>query len=331
MIISSRNDLKMFFELFVCNDSPKKFYHGKLREFILEKLNEFVPGDFSSINEQKYWLLNDIFERPICPTCKVNPLKFLGNRYRDHCSCACSTKDKNVKAKSDQTREEKYGENHIEIIKERQNNARKQTMIKKYGVDHNFKLPGFVEQRNETQRKKYNGLLANQAPEVIDKKQKALFIKYGVKTLGDVASKLMQERYGVNSLLQIPEYFDQWSKNAYKWKSMKMPSGTEIKVQGYEPFAVALLLQSYNEDELIFNKSLMPRFTYQDPINLKTRRYYPDIYIPKDRLIIEVKSEYTLSRNYENTLLKLSCVKEAGYNFDLLCFDRRGNIIPLPF
>lgn len=112
---------------------------------------------------------------------------------------------------------------------------------------------------------------------------------------------------------------------------MSLPSGNKISVQGYEHFAITLLLQSYDENELIFNKSLMPRITYEDPISSKTRRHYPDIYIPKDRLIIEVKSEYTLKQNYENTLLKLAAVKDAGYNFDLLCFDKKGKIIPLPF
>lgn len=212
MFISSRNELKMFFQMFVNNDSPLKFYHGNLQKYLLLKLNEFVPGEFISLAEQKYWLLNDIYERPMCPTCKITPLKFLGNRYRGHCSNSCSTKDKHVKEKSNQTRETKYGENYVEIIKERQNKARKNTMIEKYGVEHNFMLPGFVEQRNATQRKKYNGLLANQAPEVANKKRETLFKKFGVNTLSEVSALIIKEKFGVISMMQIPEYFEEWSK-----------------------------------------------------------------------------------------------------------------------
>ena len=45
----------------------------------------------------------------MCPVCG-NKVGYLGqNKFRSHCSCRCSTLDKNVKEKSRQTCLKKYG------------------------------------------------------------------------------------------------------------------------------------------------------------------------------------------------------------------------------
>ena len=77
-------------------------------------------------------------------------------------------------------------------------------------------------------------------------------------------------------------------------KSYTLPSGDIINVQGYEDhfldfvFSNKLLAESE-----IQNKDL--RIPYTDTTG-KLRHYYPDFYIPKFDLIIEIKSAYTLAR-----------------------------------
>ena len=50
---------------------------------------------------------------------------------------------------------------------------------------------------------------------------------------------------------------------------------------------------------------------------MKKHRYFPDFYIPKDNLIIEVKSTFTYNKELEKNLLKEQCVKDAGFKYKL--------------
>ena len=57
--------------------------------------------------------------------------------------------------------------------------------------------------------------------------------------------------------------------------------------------------------------------------NGRPAKYYPDIYIPKDNLIIEVKSKWTYSGKpewLETNLLKQQATIVAGYNFKFLIY-----------
>ena len=63
--------------------------------------------------------------------------------------------------------------------------------------------------------------------------------------------------------------------------------------------------------------------------------YHPDIYIPTDNLLIEVKSWWTLRENYEINRLKQLAALAAGYRFQFWVKDNRARIFdiieePLP-
>jgi len=47
----------------------------------------------------------------------------------------------------------------------------------------------------------------------------------------------------------------------------------------------------------------------------KRHRYFPDIFIPKDELIIEVKSDYTYEVDCKTNHLKKQACLDKGYNF----------------
>ena len=62
----------------------------------------------------------------------------------------------------------------------------------------------------------------------------------------------------------------------------------------------------------------------------KKHRYYPDLYIPKDNLIIEVKSQWTYNSQqkwYNTNLLKRQACIAAGYKFKFMIFDKDGNLL----
>lgn len=95
-------------------------------------------------------------------------------------------------------------------------------------------------------------------------------------------------------------------------------SGKIVKIQGYENKALDELLTIYKEDEIVIEKSKIPKISYIKDDN--KHYYFPDIYIPKENLIIEVKSEWVMLQNFYINMLKFQAVKSAGYKFTLKVF-----------
>ena len=126
------------------------------------------------------------------------------------------------------------------------------------------------------------------------------------------------KKYGVEYPIQNIEIF----KKLYKKKQYTFKNGVNIRVQGYEPFALKLLENNgYNYDDLDFNFSI--KYNY----NNKHKIYFPDIYIPKENRIIEVKSKYTYEKMKKLNLAKCeSCIKK-GFNFEFWIFNKKGELI----
>jgi hypothetical protein len=84
---------------------------------------------------------------------------------------------------------------------------------------------------------------------------------------------------------------------------------------GYEPQVVDYLLNNniYTEESISFD---CPTFKYND-----NHYYYPDLYIPNENLIIEVKSEWTYNRDLEKNLAKKEAVLNQGFNFNFYIWD----------
>ena len=157
--------------------------------------------------ERLYCIRNDIKSKVLCVTCKRNPVKFKGdcNEYARHCSLSCADKDKSVIALKKKTKKKKYGnENYIGIDKARKTRAmknngkwhavdfaekcsataiksghqpfwhdeekRKKTCMKTYGVDHPLKNKETVEKSKQKFAKNHNGIAcALQLPKVIER------------------------------------------------------------------------------------------------------------------------------------------------------------------
>ena len=108
---------------------------------------------------------------------------------------------------------------------------------------------------------------------------------------------------------------DLLKKSSFKFKDYKFPSGKIVKIQGYEYKALDELLVTYHEDSIYVND--IPIIEYIGSDNRK-HFYHPDIYIPEENLIIEVKSKWTYSGKTEwlatNILKEKACIS-AGFNF----------------
>lgn len=102
-----------------------------------------------------------------------------------------------------------------------------------------------------------------------------------------------------------------------------MPSGTIRKVQGYEPFALADLLTTYTEEQIKTDRADVPTIQYETDDG-KKRRYFPDIYIPHENRIIEVKSTWTYTCKTDNISQKQTACEAAGYKYETWCYDGKG-------
>lgn len=221
-------------------------------------------------------------------------------------------------------------------------NISKETLINKYGVDHNMKIDFVKEKRKQTNLEKYgyetptkNNKIKNKIKntnlekygfycpllniEINNKSKDTLNKNYGVdyplqsKTIRNKMTKTCLERYGVEYWIQDEKNYDKLIKilnKKTKYKTYIMPSGKEYYIQGYEDVIIKMLLEKYEENDIIINNSDITkhigRIYYE--VENKKHKYYPDIYIKSENKIIEVKSEYTY--NYDkkiNELKKQSC------------------------
>lgn len=122
-----------------------------------------------------------------------------------------------------------------------------------------------------------------------------------------------RRKYGVDNPAQIPEVYSKCHE--YMRKDYRFPSGKIVKVQGYEPFVLDWLLRNnYKEEDIVVGAKNVPLFWYKNGDGSK-HRYFPDIFIPKDNLIIEVKCGYTYEEFYEANHLKKQACLDEGYNF----------------
>ena len=102
-------------------------------------------------------------------------------------------------------------------------------------------------------------------------------------------------------------------------------SGTEIKIQGYENFALDALLKTYTEQQLKTSRRDQPEIWYTDEKSQR-HRYFSDIFIPHKNLIIEVKSTWTYEKGMKQGKLVLqreACLR-AGYDYKYMVYTDLG-------
>lgn len=82
-----------------------------------------------------------------------------------------------------------------------------------------------------------------------------------------------------------------------------------------------LLIQQGIKDIITGNEDSMPHFEYYTD-DKKLHIYYPDIYIPNEQKIIEVKSDFTYNQDIENIKYKALKVSET-FLFELYIYRHK--------
>lgn len=132
-----------------------------------------------------------------------------------------------------------------------------------------------------------------------------------------------QRNYGVDNAMQVAEYFYNHTISMYKFKEFRFPSGEIVRVLGYENLCLAdLIKEGYTYNDLTVDQTKIPKILYTKHEHTNISRYYPDIFFPEEKRIIEVKSAYTYTVDYKNNILKAKqCVKD-GYKYEFWIYDR---------
>jgi hypothetical protein len=221
----------------------------------------------------------------------------------------------------------KYGvENTFqsEIIKDKL----KQTNILKYGVEHPLQNTELQNKFKQTMRERF-GVEVPYFSEALKLKGKETCLqKYGVEyslqneEVRQKGKETCLQKYGVEYPQQNIEVIAKRQQNAKKYKKYTMPSGKVINIQGYEHFAIKELLLNYTEDEIKTNRFDIPRIEYC--IDTKKRYYFPDIFIPKENKIIEVKSDWTYRSKTDYITEKAQATKDKGYNYEIWVYTNKG-------
>jgi glutathione peroxidase-family protein len=208
--------------------------------------------------------------------------------------------------------------------------------LEKHGVPYIGQVESVKEKVIKTNLEKYNVEYTLQNPDIYQKTKKTLFDIYGIENIGysykvpELKQKIYDtcmKKYGTIYPMQNKDIAEKSMKCMMKKKFYTLPSGKQIEIQGYENFAFDALVRVYDENKILNNRTDMPEIWYCMDDG-KYRYYYPDIYIPDENLIIEVKSPYTYYElEFKKTDYKRKAVEALGYKFKLLIFDKNGNLV----
>jgi hypothetical protein len=151
----------------------------------------------------------------------------------------------------------------------------------------------------------------------------------GTPAYKESKTKTCLAKYGVPDPLQSPEVQERIENSCYRFKPFTLPSGTVVKLQGYEPLALTHLLKTYKESQNLIGRKAQPEIWWTDAEG-KLHRYFSDFFIPSTNKVIEVKSTWTLEKGIQ--CLKIpamqAAVEEAGYEFILMVFNDKEELIP---
>lgn len=238
----------------------------------------------------------------------------------------CCSKCKRIK--TDKTNIEKYG--FITNLKcEDTKRKIRKTCLEKYGVDNSAKAEENIEKVKQTCLEKYGkefypqtdeykqkvkgkNLEKNgceyyfQSEEFKIKSEKIQIERYGVSkyTNPEKNKKTCLERYGVEYISQCEEIHKK------QMSGFRIKKYYDLYYQG--TYELDFLVNFY--DKLKIEKPKSIRYIYND----RTKIYFPDFYIPKYNLIVEIKSKYTYNLHKEINECKRKTVLENGYNFILI-------------
>lgn len=295
------------------------------------------------ITDRIHYVLNDTYTPKKCLKCSKNMCRFYGTYCCKKCMDTCEI----LKSTKIKTSIIKYGVENVSKT-EHFKIKYKAKMLENYGVEHYAKTPEYTkkvaatkmlrygdskyfnaEKTKNTQFEKYNGKWYLGTSDAREKTKYTCLLKYGVEHNSQIVGRneKMQRKslikYGVLHPMQSEEIKNiMMHRNMYKFKEYISPYGIKRNIQGYEWILLnELFAFGFKDNDIITDRFLMPRFIYVDEDN-KTRRYYPDVWVPSINTIYEVKCVYYFNKDVVNNYRKKQIVEDSGYIFEFKIYDK---------
>jgi len=236
-----------------------------------------------------------------------------------------------IRARAKQSIKNRYAsktEEEKQLIK----NRRLATNIKKYGVANVSSVESVKLKKEQTFLDKFGttnpsqntdirAKIKDKMPVVLKKRKKTNLDRYGVEHYSSTEEFKSRrkitwtKRYGADNPSKNNNIKDKIMKGQDHRRTNKIIilNGQIVRVQGYEDQVIRDLIKSgISESEIICDRDRIPKISYT--IDNKVRTYYPDIYLPRYNILIEVKSLYTWKKYKAINIAKISSAKHAGYN-----------------
>jgi hypothetical protein len=311
---------------FKSNEIKEKIKNTNLEKYGAENpfASELIKAKLRETCKMKYGSEFPMMNPEISAKTKATNLEKYG--------VAVSSKADCVKEKAKETNLRIYGKEH-HIVPEIMEKAKKTNLLK-YGVEYTFQSPIIKDKIKHSLLSKYGVAHSSQIPGIQIKKKLTCFQKHGVYHHLQLNSILYKQfntnlkRYGVPNANQSPLVQAKSQKNGLRYKTYITPGGEIRKVQGYEPRALDILFKTHKlaESDVITDRGAVPRISYNS--NNKLHYYFPDIYIPSQNKLIEVKSSWTVKLHSATNCLKWNASVASGYVCEVWVFDKNSlNII----
>jgi hypothetical protein len=184
-----------------------------------------------------------------------------------------------------------------------------------------------------TSKKKYGDLFQS-TPEFKEKIKNIVYGKYGGKEgyskfISDISKEKCQEKYGVNSVMQLKEFQEKSKQGMLDKYGVEYPMQNEFSFNKAQK--TGLKLKEYNGlkyqgtyelDFLKFCKTNNFKVERGKSIKFimdsKNKTYYPDFYLPEYNLICEIKSDYYYYKYLDKNLSKMETSIERGFQFKFI-------------
>jgi len=242
------------------------------------------------------------------------------------CSPKCS------KIKTEKTNLEKYGVEYHSMLKDEFKKKVIKTSLKKYGKDFYMQTEEFKQRVEKTNLDRYGNITPLLNDTIQKKIEKTNLEKYNTihpsknKFVIEKRKKTNLEKYGYDNPAKNHEIKQKTKKTnlkkyGYDWPNQNINVYNKIKTSMFKTkkyknlyykssYELDFIKFCENNDIEIFNA---PTIKYI--LNDKPKVYFPDFYLPRYNLIVEIKSSYTYNKELELNLIKKEWTIKDGYNF----------------
>lgn len=191
-------------------------------------------------------------------------------------------------------------------------NKRKLTNLERYGFESYSSTNEYLAKVRETSVMRYGVESPNMSEVIKDKKIKSMLHKYGYisNSMSDESKNKLRmtnlEKYGVEYPMQFPEFFEKHQINS---KRVKYYNDQLYYQSSYEKhfldYATSLGILH------LISRGFYVKYEFGG----KARTHFPDFYINKYNLILEIKSSYYYNKYLDKNLSKMNRCVELGYNY----------------